>query len=165
MPRSLAARLCQPLLLGSLSGLLACGVLPLRGGIAAAVAAEWEPELAPGHTLSLSSQDNGRTINLRRGEQLRLVMGGNAGTGYRWVINTIDRRQLQLVGAELWSDPGPLIGPGRRPGLVGGPQQTTFLFRVIGNGASDLQLKYWPGVARASAGDPSFRVRVESGSP
>jgi predicted secreted protein len=165
MPRSLASRLCQALLLGSLSGLLACGVLALRGGSAAAVAAEWEPELAPGRTLSLSSQDNDRTIHLRRGEQLRLVMGGNAGTGYRWVINAINRRQLELVSAELWSDPGPLIGPGRRPGLVGGPQQTTFLFRVVGNGASDLQLKYWPGPARASASDPSFRVRVESGTP
>jgi len=169
MPSALATRLSQALLLGGLSGLVPSGLvpsglLPFSGGITAE-AAEWIPELAPGQTASLGPQDNGGRVNLRRGDQLRLVLPGNAGTGYRWVIESIDRRQLQLVGAELWSDPGPLAGPGRRPGLVGGPQQTTFLFRAVGSGASELRLKYWPGPARAGAGDPGFRVRVESGIP
>ena len=165
MLRFLAIRLFPALLLGGFSGLTVLGVSPCNRAAAAVAAAAWAPELATGHTLSLGPQDNGRQVNLRLGDQLRLVLPGNAGTGYRWVIERIDRRQLQLLGAELWSDPGPRVGAGRRPGLVGGPQQTSFLFKVIGPGAADLQVRYWPGPARASADDPSLKIRVESGAP
>lgn len=163
LPGGLTIRLAQALLLGSLGGLAPINLLPFSSGRAAA--AEWIPTLAPGHTLSLSVQDNGRQVHLRRGDQLRLVLPGNAGTGYQWVINRIDRRQLQLLAAELWSDPGPPVAAGPRPGLVGGPQQTTYLFRVVGSAAADLELRYWPGPARAQASDPSFRIRVLSGTP
>lgn len=162
LPRRQAIRLCQALLLGSLGGLAPINLLPFSNGRAAA--AEWIPTLAPGRTLSLTAQDNGRQVHLRRGDQLRLVLPGNAGTGYQWVISRINRRQLQLLAGELWSDPGPPVTAGPRPGLVGGPQQTTYLFRVVGAGAADLELRYWPGPARAQPSDPSFRIRVLSGA-
>lgn len=145
--------------------LLLSGTATLAAPADAPASARLEPTLAPGRTLTLSPADDGRSVNLRRGDQLRLVLPGNAGTGYRWVIDAIDRRQLQLLGAELWSDPGPPLAGGRAPGLVGGPQQTTFLFRAVGSGESELRLIHWPGPARAGANDPRFRVRVRSVAP
>jgi len=157
---------------GLAAALAASGALLLAGPAAtpahgaAPASGPLEPTLTQGRTLTLGPADDGRSVNLRRGEQLRLVLPGNAGTGYRWVIEAIDRSRLQLLGAELWSDPGPpLSGGGRAPGLVGGPQQTTFLFRAVGSGESELRLIHWPGPARAGADDPRFRLRVRSVAP
>ncbi len=163
-PRT-AGRAPAVLLAGTV--LLAATLAPSGGRTLAgpAAAGPLEPTLAAGRTFTIGPSHDGRSVNLRRGELLRVVLPSNAGTGYRWVIEAIDRQRLQLVEAELWSDPGP-GGPGGRPlGLVGGPQQTTFLFRAVGTGESTLKLMLWPGAARAAASDPRLEVRVRSLAP
>ena len=67
---SLSAALLA-LLLGSVSG-------PLR------------PAAAAGEPRVVTAADDGRLVNLRRGEQLRVVLNETAGTGYSWDIEHND---------------------------------------------------------------------------
>lgn len=97
-------------------------------------------------TLVVTAADDGRVVNLRRGELLRVVLTDTAGTGYSWEIERNDPKLLAPEGQQTWQDPGPPPASGspmRSPGLVGGPMQVSFLFRVVGKGSGELRLRHW----------------------
>jgi predicted secreted protein len=96
-----------------------------------------------GTTLTLTAADTGRTVVLRRGESLRVVLSANAGTGYSWDPERIVGNLIEPLGVEVRQAPamprpgGPVAPP------VGGPQQITFLFRAVAVGQGSLSLKFW----------------------
>ncbi|MEB3200385.1 MAG: protease inhibitor I42 family protein [Synechococcaceae cyanobacterium] len=121
-------------------------------------AAAASPADTPADTLTVSEADSGRTLNLRRGEQLRVVLSDSAGTGYSWEIERLGA-QLKLLQRQSRQDPGP---PGS-PGLVGGPLQVTFLFRAEAAGETRLELRHWRPWEGPRSIDRRFRLGLRIG--
>ena len=113
------------------------------------------------HTLIVTAQDNGSSLILRPGETLQVVLGGNAGTGYGWDLEHHDPSRIEPLGMESLPAPGPPLPDGRSLPLAGGPQQISFLFRMLRPGRSSLQLRYWRPWEGAGSIIERFRVRVE----
>jgi len=111
---------------------------PAAGG-----AANPQPPSRPGTSLTLTAADNGRTVLLRRGETLRIVLTANAGTGFSWDLDTVDRRLVEPLAVEVRQAPGLLLADGSAAPLAGGPQQITVLFRALAPGRGALSLKFW----------------------
>lgn len=117
----------------------------------------------PAESVIVIEADDGRTLHLRRGEQLRVVLADTAGTGYVWEIERCDPRLLRAEGQRTWQDPGPPPPPGLQGpvGLVGGPLQVSFLFRAIGLGEGELRLRHWRPWEGARSIDRTLRLRVQ----
>ncbi len=116
-------------------------------------------------TVIVTQTDDGHTLNLRRGEQLWVVLPETAGTGYSWEIERVDRRRLQPEGQRTWQDPGPPPPAGSQGigGLVGGPLQVTFLFRAVAAGETELLLRHWRPWEGPGSVERRFRLRVRVG--
>ena len=110
----------------------------------------------------VTQADDGRSLNLRRGEPLRVVLPDTAGTGYSWEIESVDRRLLRLEGQSTWQDPGPAPS-GRKGavGLVGGPLQVSFLFRAVAAGRGELLLRHWRPWEGPASVDRRFRLQLQ----
>ena len=101
---------------------------------------------------SLTEADNGRTVDLRVGESVRLTLPENATTGYRWTVDHLDREVVDPAGSE----------PHYAGGAVGSAGQVTFDFKAKKAGSGEVALKYW----RHFEGDGSiakrFSVRINA---
>lgn len=171
----MAVALIAPLLPAVLRPLPACA-LPVAGVARAGGAGLFAVASLPGgamllaeapaggavETVIVTQADDGRTLNLRRGEQLRVVLSDTAGTGYSWEIESVDRRRLRPEGQRTWQDPGPPPPPGFNGpvGLVGGPLQVSFLFRAVAPGETELLLRHWRPWEGPGSVDRRFRLRL-----
>jgi inhibitor of cysteine peptidase len=82
----------------------------------------------------LSAADNGKTVEVRAGNQITIVLEGNPSTGYTWEAKDLDTSMFQQVGeTEFRSD---------NPGLVGAGGTLTLTFKVLKTGTSTLTLVY-----------------------
>ena len=50
--------------------------------------------------LSLTENDDGRSVEVRAGDTVRISLPENATTGYRWAIDRIDQDVIEAVGSE-----------------------------------------------------------------
>lgn len=112
------------------------------------------------HTLIVTAQDNGSSLILRQGETLRVVLSGNASTGYGWDLEHHDPSRIEPLGMESRQAPGPPLPDGRSLPLAGGSQQISFLFRMLKPGRSTLELRYWRAWEGAGSIIERFRVQV-----
>jgi predicted secreted protein len=92
--------------------------------------------------ITLTESDHNRTLTLRSGDQLQIVLRETAGTGYSWQIDAIDPSRLQSLGDRSRPQPTAEPTPGMPPRL-GGPQQHSFLFRCLRPGTTRLSLRHW----------------------
>jgi inhibitor of cysteine peptidase len=91
-----------------------------------------------GRTLKISADDNGSTIEMKKGQSLVLSIGGNPTTGYTWEVESFDQTILQSVGEPDYSTDFRL-----RPGMTGVGGTYKFKFTAASAGATTLKLKYW----------------------
>jgi inhibitor of cysteine peptidase len=101
---------------------------------------------------SLTEMDNGRTVNLRVGESVRLTLPENATTGYRWTVDHFDREVVDPAGSE----------PHYAGGAVGSAGQITFDFKVKKAGSGDVALKYWRHFEGEGSVVKRFRFRLNA---
>ena len=96
--------------------------------------------------VKLSREDNGKLIELRKGDMMIVSLQETPTTGYRWAVDNIDEEILQL------QDEGFRIAP---EAGVGGRGTRTFSFRAITAGSANLKLK----LRREWLGDASITER------
>lgn len=114
--------------------------------------------------LVVTAADDGRVVNLRRGEQLQVVLSDIAGTGYTWEIEQNNPKLLAPEGQQVRQDPGPPPPPGQmQVGVVGGPMQVRFLFRAVGQGSGELRLRHWRPWEGPGSVDRRFKLAVRIG--
>lgn len=103
-------------------------------------------------TLFLTQTNANQTVELAVGDLLSITLPENPTTGYRWAIQTIDDRLLELQTSTY--------APALTTGMGGGGQHC-FVFQAKAVGTSLLELKEW----RDWEGDASilkrFAVTVE----
>ncbi len=91
--------------------------------------------------LKLNHKDNDSTIEARRGDLITVSLHENPTTGYRWVVDNIDRKILEFQKAEFHLAP---------KASVGGGGIRIFKFQAISAGSFNLALKLrreWQGDA------------------
>src|SRR5262245_3111283 len=100
--------------------------------------------------LSLVETDNGRTVDIRLGETVRLTLPENATTGYSWAIDRYDKEFIEAIASE----------PHYKSEGVGSGGETAFTFKGKKTGTGEILLKHW----RHWEGDASvttrFRLRL-----
>jgi inhibitor of cysteine peptidase len=101
--------------------------------------------------LSLVEADNGRTVDIRRGETVRISLPENASTGYRWAIDRFDEQLIEALTTE------PLYPSDR----VGSSGDVAFTFRPKEVGAGEVVLKHWRHWEGDSSVTTRFRVRLQ----
>ncbi|MDE2414304.1 MAG: protease inhibitor I42 family protein [Comamonadaceae bacterium] len=94
--------------------------------------------------LSITETENGRTVDIRRGEAIRINLPENAPGGYRWAIDHYNKGVLESAPAV----------PQQAAGIA------AFVFKGKKTGSGEVTLKYW----RQREGDASvikrFHIRL-----
>jgi inhibitor of cysteine peptidase len=85
-------------------------------------------------TLFLSQANANQTVELTLGDILSITLPENPTTGYRWALQAIDDRLLELQASTY--------SPALTTGMGGGGQHC-FTFQTKAAGMSLLELKEW----------------------
>ena len=111
---------------------------------------KFNPEKILQPMLLLVEKDNGRTVDIRFGESVRVNLPENATTGYRWVIDRYDEEFIDAVATE----------PHYTANAIGSGGEVEFIFKGKKIGSGEIVLKHW----RHWEGDSSiisrFRLRL-----
>lgn len=94
---------------------------------------------------TLSESDNGKTIELKSGEQISIDLHENATTGYRWVLETSDVRVVVIQTGDFSS----------KAALVGAGGRTAWIVKAVAAGTAELRGKRW----RQWEGETSVKER------
>jgi len=95
--------------------------------------------------VQMSGRDNGRTIDVRAGQSIRIVLPENATTGYRWAIDHCDQAVVELVST----------GSRYLERAIGAGGEAEFVFEARNPGSGEISLKQW----RHWEGDQSILER------
>ncbi len=104
----------------------------------------------PGAT-RLSKTDAGKTIELRAGDKLQVVLEGNPTTGYQWQVREVDAAVLKVSGEPEYKSESSLTGAGG---------QYTFHFESLAPGQTVLQLIYHRPFEKNVAPIETYQVTV-----
>jgi inhibitor of cysteine peptidase len=83
--------------------------------------------------VTLGKDDNGRQVELAKGQNLTITLEGNPTTGYGWEVAEVDESILRQIG-EIEYRP--------ESDLIGAPSMATIQFEAVGAGQSPLELVY-----------------------
>ncbi len=83
--------------------------------------------------LQLCEQDSGRTLELRAGDRMDLVLFENGTTGFRWEIAAIDETIIRQTGEPEFKRDSDAMGAGGKK---------TFHFGLVAPGEAVLKLLY-----------------------
>lgn len=128
-----------------------CGCLFLLGLLAGCAA----PEPAPAKPQALNESANGKTIELRVGEVVRVRLHSNPTTGFSWEFRAPENGVIAL-------DKNAFIPPENKNDMCGVPGVHELVIRAVKPGRAELQGVYRrPWEKRDPANDTTFRLTVE----
>ena len=125
----------------------------LGGAIATAAAMSSSPSVAAGREVVATETQRGRTVHLRPGERLRLMLPSNGTTGFSWTVATMPPHLHQVADR--------IEAPAVPPGMAGAEAQQILIFEAKRRGSGMLRLRYrqpWKG---GMTGD-LFLLRIKS---
>ena len=64
-----------------------------------------------GESMKLSENDSGKTVEIRVGDELEVILPGKPTTGYVWEVSSLDSAVLRLGKADFFAN-GEAIGSG-----------------------------------------------------
>ncbi|MBU0490493.1 MAG: protease inhibitor I42 family protein [Chloroflexi bacterium] len=81
----------------------------------------------------ITQADNGKTIEVNQGSEVKVVLVSNPTTGYSWQVAEVDAKVLQQVGEAQFKADSDAIGAGGKE---------TFTFKAAGAGQTTLKMEY-----------------------
>ena len=105
--------------------------------------------------VALSAADEGRQIELSRGQGLAIALASNPSTGYRWEVDGLEDTVLEQVGEAEFQE----AGSGNAP-LVGAGGTETLRFQAESAGTATLRLVYHRPWERGVEPLETFEVQV-----
>ena len=84
---------------------------------------------APAHSISITEDQNGRTVDVPLGSDVAVKFVASGGTGYGWIMDPLTSA-VAVAGRQE--------SAALHPGLPGGPQQTIFHLQVKTAGSVTL---------------------------
>lgn len=110
------------------------------------------PTCDPGKaTITLTKQDNGRPIALKKGERLAISLGSNRTTGFEWTVDEIDNNFLRYDDKDYFG-----IGTG-----IGSGGTETLCFTAMNTGKTALSVIYHRVFEKGVPPAETFKVAVE----
>jgi inhibitor of cysteine peptidase len=100
--------------------------------------------------LLIVEKDNGRTVDIRLGELVRVNLPENATTGYRWAIDRYDEEFIEAVATE----------PHYTANAIGSGGEVEFIFKGKKIGSGGIMLKHWRHWEGDSSITSRFRLRL-----
>ena len=100
--------------------------------------------------LLIVEKDNGRTVDIRLGESVRVNLPENATTGYRWAIDRYDEEFIEAVATE----------PHYTANAIGSGGEVEFIFKGKKIGSGEIMLKQWRHWEGDSSITSRFRLRL-----
>ncbi len=88
--------------------------------------------------VSLTNEDNGKTVSLHTGDTLVINLRGNITTGYSWNVVEPQPSMLTVLG-KLYRQ---YVPDPHRPGVCGSPGTFIFRFQAASVGSSELAFAY-----------------------
>ncbi|MFA6002217.1 MAG: protease inhibitor I42 family protein [Thermoleophilia bacterium] len=105
--------------------------------------------------VKVTEANAGQSVELDAGGTLEITLKSNATTGYHWEVMSVDSGILKQEGPPVYvSDPNP-------EQLVGSGGKTTFVFKALTQGQTDLKLNYTSPANVQS--ETSFSIIVKVG--
>ena len=88
--------------------------------------------------ITLSDADNGKSIAAKVGDQIQVLLAGNATTGYEWTVTMTDadKAVLQQQGDAVYTETS------TNSSVVGGGGTYTFTFKAIATGTANPTFNY-----------------------
>jgi inhibitor of cysteine peptidase len=84
--------------------------------------------------LPVSKSENGKQIEITKGELIRIQLPATPGAGYAWELTEIDEQILKQEGESQFQTAD--------PNIVGGSEYQTFLLKAENTGRTNLELVY-----------------------
>ena len=84
-------------------------------------------------TITVTERDDNGQVHAHAGDTLDVFLAENATSGYRWELEPLDAKILELAGSDA-------NYPGKAPGSGG---TAHFAVRVRASGSATLGAKYW----------------------
>lgn len=107
------------------------------------------------NTLKLTEKDNGKNVEVRTGDIIRITLDSNITTGFSWEhADKVDADILKLDKNDYVSDPNPEELDG-----VGG--RTVIVYHALKPGKAKIELSYMRPWESDSEFDEKFGVTVE----
>jgi len=94
---------------------------------------------------TLLEDDDGKTIELKPGQQIEIDLHENASTGYRWTLETSDVRVIAVQPGEFAA----------KADLVGAGGRTRWTVKAVAAGTAEIRGKRW----RQWEGETSVKER------
>ena len=101
--------------------------------------------------MQLAEEDNDRTITLKVGDSLEIVLGGNPTTGYLWEMGPWDGKAMVQVGEVAYKAESNAMGSGGH---------FTFCFKAAAKGKADLRWSYRRPFEKKVAPVKTFQAHV-----
>ena len=100
-----------------------------------------EPIVKESQIYDISKEDNGSTINIKKGDRINMSLIGSPSTGYSWRVVDLDTDVLEQDGEMVVKNsiPDEAVGDSTRT-VVGGPG--TFNFSFVANNSGDTVLHF-----------------------
>ena len=83
--------------------------------------------------VKLDEQDNGRTVEVNRGDKITITLEGNPTTGYSWEFGEFDPAVVEAVGEADYKSDSKMLGSG---GVY------TFTLKAVAPGTAAVTLIY-----------------------
>ena len=128
------------------TALVAAGLL-----YALSAAGDRNPERVHQAMLIIVEGDNGRTVEVRPGEAVRINLPENATTGYRWAIDRYDEEVIEALATE----------PRYTTNALGSGGEVTFVFQGKKAGTGEIVLKHWRHWEGDASINKRFHIRLQ----
>jgi inhibitor of cysteine peptidase len=109
---------------------------------------------APAGNMSLSENQNGKSIELKTGEKFQIKLDSNQTTGYSWKFSgKTDQKIISLISSEYKIEKND-------KNLVGAGGYETFDFKALSEGQTKIILEYVRPWEKDTAPDKTFTIDV-----
>lgn len=99
----------------------------------------------------LTAENDGQTINIKKGNEIVVKLEGNATTGYVWSGQDLNEQYWQQQGEEEYKSDSSLVGAG---GI------STFTFKTLQPGQTTLKLVYSRPFEKDTPPEKTFEVTI-----
>ncbi len=99
----------------------------------------------------ITRADNGKTVEVARGSEVKVVLESNPTTGYSWQVKEVDTAILKQVGEAQFKADSSAIGAGGKE---------TFTFNAASAGQTTLKMEYRRPWEKDVPAAESFAVTV-----
>ncbi len=106
-----------------------------------------------GNTITLTSADNGKTIDAVVGDKITVTIEGNPTTGFTWETEQLNSAQLQQLGEPEYT---------AASNLLGAAGTYVFTFKVVGTGDFSLRLIYHRTWEAGVPPEQTFEVTINA---